>query len=168
MNSQPERGLRDPEKDVTDECRDGRRTSGAACMLHERFGPASGNFFVAKREVERLHREGGLTEDAVFEFAYTLRAAETACALAILWDVPFCVAERVIVDDDRSRLLTMLGALGFAWETVMAVLFLRASNHRIAESELARLRAGYEAAARSESPFTDPPLRDHAIRRVTR
>lgn len=53
--------------------------------IHARFGPASKDYFTAKRTVAKLHERGELTEDKVFELAHSLKFNETTVALSLLW-----------------------------------------------------------------------------------
>ena len=53
-----------------------------AGAIHARFGPASKDYFTAKKAVAKLHERGELTEDKVFEFAHSLKFNETAVALS--------------------------------------------------------------------------------------
>ncbi len=111
--------------------------------LHARFGPASKDYFVARRDVAQMHRDGKLDEDAVFDLAYTVRFNETAAALSILCELPADVVERAIVDRDREPVLIMVKALGYCWQTAMAVLFLGAPEYRIMKSQLDQLEVDF-------------------------
>jgi hypothetical protein len=42
-------------------------------MIHAKFGSASNNYFFAKRTVGAPHRCGNLSEEKIFEFAYSLK-----------------------------------------------------------------------------------------------
>lgn len=107
--------------------------------IHARFGPASKDYFAAKRSVAKLHSRGELTEDKVFEFAHSLKFNETAVALSLLCPLPIDVVERAIVEKDREPVLILAKSLSFSWPTTMALLFLGASNYRITAGELERL-----------------------------
>lgn len=107
--------------------------------IHARFGPASKDYFAAKRTVAKLHERGELTEDKVFEFSHSLKFNETAVALSLLCQLPIDVVERAIVEKDREPLLTLAKSQAFSWPTTMALLFLGASNYRITAGELERL-----------------------------
>jgi hypothetical protein len=41
--------------------------------IHAKFGPASRNYFAARRSVAKLHQHGSLNEEKLFEFAYPIR-----------------------------------------------------------------------------------------------
>ena len=70
--------------------------------LHARFGPASKNYFAAKRTVGKLHQYGDLNEDRYLEFAHSLKFNETAVALSLLCALPIDVVERALIDK-KSR-----------------------------------------------------------------
>jgi uncharacterized protein (DUF2336 family) len=111
--------------------------------IHARFGPASKDYFNARREVARLHERGELTEDKVFEFAYALKFNETAVALSLLCAVPIDIVERTLVDSNREPVLILAKALGFAWGTTMALLFLGAPSYRITAGDLDRMKVDF-------------------------
>jgi len=62
--------------------------------IHAKFGPASKNYFAAKRIVGKLHEYGSLNEDKIFEFAHSLKFNETAVDLSLLCVLPNDVVER--------------------------------------------------------------------------
>jgi uncharacterized protein (DUF2336 family) len=111
--------------------------------IHARFGPASKDYFTAKRTVAKLHQWGQLTEDKVFEFAHSLRFNETAVALSLLCSLPIEVVERALVDNNRETILILVKALEFSWTTAMSLLFLGAPNYRITAGELDRTKVDF-------------------------
>jgi uncharacterized protein (DUF2336 family) len=113
-------------------------------MIHAKFGPASKNYFAAKRVVGKLHQCGSLNEEKLFEFAYSLKFDETAVALSLLCAVPINVVERAIVDENREGILILAKALDFSWNTTMALLFLGAVNYRIAARDLEDLKSDFD------------------------
>jgi len=104
--------------------------------LHAKFGPASKNYFAARRIVGKLHQQGSLNEDKVFEFAHSLKFNETAVALSLLCALPIDVIERALVDKNREVILILAKALAFSWTTTMSLLFLGAANYRITAGDL--------------------------------
>ena len=104
--------------------------------VHARFGPASKNYFAAKRTVGKLHQYGQLNEDQIFEFAHSLKFNETAVALSLLCVLPIDVVERSLVDKNREAILILAKALDLSWTTTMSVLFLGAANYRITAGDL--------------------------------
>jgi uncharacterized protein (DUF2336 family) len=107
-----------------------------AGAIHARFGPASKDYFTAKRTVGKLHHWGDLTEDKVVEFAHSLKFNETAVALSLLCSLPIDVVERALVDKNRESILILARALEFSWTTTMSLLFLGAPNYRISAGDL--------------------------------
>ncbi|MDB5605414.1 MAG: hypothetical protein JWP25_2314 [Bradyrhizobium sp.] len=104
--------------------------------VHARFGPASKNYFAAKRIVGKLHQYGQLNEDQIFEFAHSLKFNETAVALSLLCVLPIDVVERSLVDKNREVILILAKALDLSWTTTMSLLFLGAANYRITAGDL--------------------------------
>jgi uncharacterized protein (DUF2336 family) len=104
--------------------------------VHARFGPASKNYFAAKRTVAKLHQYGSLNEDQVFEFAHSLKFNETTVALSLLCALSIDVVERALVNNNREVILLLAKALDFSWTTTMSLLFLGAPNYRITAGDL--------------------------------
>lgn len=113
--------------------------------IHSRFGPASKDYFTAKRTVAKLHQLGELTEDSIFEFAHSLKFNETVAALALLSSMPADIVERALIDQKRQSTLILAKALRLSWTTTMSLLFLGALNYRITAGELDRMKADYSA-----------------------
>jgi uncharacterized protein (DUF2336 family) len=111
--------------------------------IHARFGPASKDYFAAKRAVAKLHHWGQLTEEKVFEFAHSLKFNEAACALSLLSSLPIDIVERALVDKNREPALIISKALSFSWTTTMSVLFLGAPNHRISAGDLNQMELDF-------------------------
>jgi uncharacterized protein (DUF2336 family) len=111
--------------------------------IHARFGPASKDYFNARRAVAKLHERGELNEDKVFEFAYSLKFNETAAALSLLCAVPIDIVERTLIDRNREPVLILAKALGFSWGTTMSLLFLGAPNYRITAGDLDRMKVDF-------------------------
>ena len=111
--------------------------------IHARFGPASKDYFTAKRTVAKLHERGELTEDKVFELAHSLKFNETTVALSLLCGLPIDVAERALIEKDREPVLILAKSLDFSWPTTMALLFLGAANYRITVGELDQLKIDF-------------------------
>ncbi|MBI5260363.1 MAG: DUF2336 domain-containing protein [Bradyrhizobium sp.] len=114
-----------------------------AGTIHAKFGPASKNYFAAKRIVAKLYESGGLDEDKVFEFAHSLKFNETAAALSLLCGLPAHVVERALIDKNREVVLILARAMTFSWQTTMALLFLGAHNCRITAGDLDRLQKDF-------------------------
>ena len=112
-------------------------------MIHAKFGPASRNYFAAKRSIGRLHEQGGLNEEKLFELAYALKFDETAVALSLLCDLPIDVVERAVVDENKEIILILAKALDLSWTTTMSLLFLGAANFRITAGELERMKSDF-------------------------
>jgi len=111
--------------------------------IHARFGPASKNYFAAKRIVAKLHQYDSLNEDQLFEFAHSLKFNETAVALSLLCALPIDVVERALVDTNREAILILAKALDLSWTTTMSLLFLGAANYRITAGDLDKMKSDF-------------------------
>jgi len=112
-------------------------------MIHAKFGPASRNYFAAKRSIGKLHEQGGLNEEKLFELAYALKFDETAVALSLLCALPIDVVERAMVDENKEIILILAKALDLSWTTTMSLLFLGAANFRITAGDLDTMKSEF-------------------------
>jgi uncharacterized protein (DUF2336 family) len=103
--------------------------------LHSKFGPASKNYFNAKRIVTSQHKYGNLNENSILEYARTHKIDEATVGLSLLCSLPVDVVERALVHNS-DMILILAKALGFTWETAMSLLFLDAKDHRISAHDL--------------------------------
>ncbi len=108
--------------------------------LHSKFGPASKNYFTAKRVVASKHQYGNLTENSILEYARSRKVEETTVGLSLLCSLPVDVVERALIENNREMTLILAKALDFSWETAMSLLFLHAKDHRIAARDLDGMR----------------------------
>ncbi len=104
--------------------------------LHSKFGPASKDYFAAKRIVTRQHQYGDLTENSILEYARSHKIEEATVGLSLLCSLPVDVVERALIENNREMTLILAKALDFSWETTMSLLFLRAKDHRIPARDL--------------------------------
>ncbi len=117
--------------------------SDVAGELQSKFGPMSRNHFVAKRVVTTQHRLGNLNEASISNYAVSHRVEEVIIGMSLLCSLPGDVIERILLDRNREMLLILCNALGFSWDTTMALLFLGAKDHRITASDLKTLENDY-------------------------
>jgi uncharacterized protein (DUF2336 family) len=108
-----------------------------------KFGPATKNYFSAKRAVGKIHERGQLDDDKLFEFAHSLKQEETTVALSLLCDLPLDVVERALLDKSREVILVLARALDLSWPTTMALLFLGSTNYRIIASDLDTMKRDF-------------------------
>jgi uncharacterized protein (DUF2336 family) len=111
--------------------------------LQSKFGPVSRSHFVAKRVVSTQHRQGNLNESSISTYAMSHRLEEVTIGLSLLCSLPGDVIERALLDRNRETLLILCKALGFSWDTTMALLFLGAKDHRITANDLRDLEDEY-------------------------
>ncbi len=111
--------------------------------LHSKFGPASHDYFVAKRLIAKQNHYGELNEKKILEYAQSHKFEEATLGLSSLCSLPVDVVERALIDKSRELVLILTKALGFTWETTMSLLFLGAPDHRIASQALDGLRVEF-------------------------
>lgn len=108
----------------------------ATGALHSKFGPASKQYFAAKKLVLAAHRCGNINEKKILEYAQSHKFEESAVALSLLCSLPVDVVERALIDKNREMLLVVTKAIGFSWATTMSLLFLGAPEYRICAQDL--------------------------------
>jgi Uncharacterised protein conserved in bacteria (DUF2336) len=129
----------------------------ATGKLHLKFGPASKDYFVAKRLVGLVHQHGHLNEAKMSGYAEARKVDEVVVGLSLLCGLPVNVTERALMDVTVDLLLVLTRAIGFSWATTMSFLFLGARDHRISSRELESKKHEFdslsEKAARSILEF---------------
>jgi uncharacterized protein (DUF2336 family) len=111
--------------------------------LHSIFGPASKNYFSAKRAVSALHHCGDLHEKNIFEYAQSHELPEVTAGLSLLCSLPANVIERGLIDTTGETPMIFAKALDFSWETTMSLLFLGAPDYKISACDLDALKAKF-------------------------
>ena len=121
----------------------GNAVADVAGSLHAMFGPASKDYFTAKKAVGAQHRRGELGEALLLEYAQARKRNEAVVALSLLCTLPVDVVERAMLAPDKEALLILARALDLSWATVMALLFLGAAEYRIATKDLDAMKAEF-------------------------
>ena len=98
--------------------------TGVTGELHTKFGPATRDYFTARRLVEEMSRSGTLTEDAVRGFAGARKFEEVTVALSLLSGLPVDVVERALLDDSRQMVVIVAKAVKLSWATTQSLLAL--------------------------------------------
>jgi uncharacterized protein (DUF2336 family) len=111
--------------------------------LHAKFGPASKEYFQAKRTVRSLREQGRLNEQQLHSFALQHSFYETTVTLAELCDLPVHMVETALKSGDQEMTLLLAKALDLSWTTAMALLFLAAPGRRITGNRLEQMRSEY-------------------------
>jgi uncharacterized protein (DUF2336 family) len=119
--------------------------------MHSKFGPASRDYFDAKRTVTGQYRLGNLNERMIFEFTQSRKFEEATVGLSLLCSLPVDVVERALIDKKKEVALILTSALGFSWETVMSLLFLCAPDHRIHPRDLEEVKREFNGLNRETS-----------------
>jgi uncharacterized protein (DUF2336 family) len=130
--------------------------------LHSKFGPATKGYFAAKRLVTAQHQYGNLNENSILEYARSHKNEEVTVGISLLCSLPVDVVERALVHSNSEMTLILARALGFGWETAMALLFLGAKDHRIPAGDLNDMK---EEFARLNIEISRGVLRAYQSRR---
>ncbi len=113
-----------------------RAVAEVAADIQVKDGAASRNYAAACALVKSLKAEGRLNDSDIEAFARDGKFEETTAALAVLSDLPIDVLERAMVHDRVESILIVAKAVGLAWNTVKAVLMLRAGKGGLSKYEL--------------------------------
>jgi uncharacterized protein (DUF2336 family) len=111
--------------------------------LHSKFGPASKDYFDAKRMVAKHAQYGRLDESKILEYAQLQKFEEATVGLSLMCSLPADVVERALTDKSKELVLILASALGFSWETTMSLLFLGAPEHRIVAKDLEGMKSEF-------------------------
>ncbi|XIA67658.1 DUF2336 domain-containing protein [Bradyrhizobium sp. TZ2] len=121
----------------------GNAVTNVAGLLHAMFGPASKNYFTARRAVGAQYQLGNLGEAQILEYAQSRKLNEVIVALSLSCHLPVDVVERALLAPNKETLLILLKALDLSWTTTMALLFLGSPDYRIATKDLAAMEAEF-------------------------
>jgi len=135
------RKLLSQRRDLSSEIRD--TVIDVTGRLHAKFGPASSEYFQAKRTIRSLREQGRLNEEQLRQFAQQHRFYEVVVALSTMCDVPPHLVERALTSGDQETVLILVKALDLSWSAAMALLFLGAPNKRISSNLLQQLEKEY-------------------------
>lgn len=112
-------------------------------QLHSVFGPASNEYFSARKTISALHQYGELREKEIFAYARSHKFMEVTIGLSLLCSLPANVIERGLVDSTGELPIILAKSLDFSWETTMALLFLGAPGFKISARRLDSLSARF-------------------------
>lgn len=114
--------------------------------VHFNLGVASKERLAARQVVAAQLRRGRLHEKDISDYALAHKFDDVVVGLSLLFALPEHIVERTLVQGDEALMLMLCKALGFGWDTAMALLFLGAENHRISAGRLDRFKAEFERA----------------------
>jgi hypothetical protein len=121
--------------------------SGLTGELHSIFGPASKDYFCARKAVSALHRCGQLHEKKIAEYAQSRNFPEVTIGLSILCSLPANVIERGLIDPTGEMPMIFAKSLDFSWETTMSLLFLGAADHKLSVRDFNALELKFSRLA---------------------
>lgn len=98
----------------------------ASRKIQEETRESSLDYAVARSNVESLQAVGCLGETELAECATEGKFDEAAILLSYICDLPLTLIERALVDDRFEHVIVMARAVGLSWNTVKAVLRLKA------------------------------------------
>jgi uncharacterized protein (DUF2336 family) len=115
----------------------------AKSQIQTQIREGSADYATARPHVESLHRSGELTDKRVMSFACEGKFDELTIALSLLGDLPVGHIERAFVHDQADHLLVIAKAIGLSWETVRAILVMRAPNDSEAGHSIGRHHSSF-------------------------
>jgi uncharacterized protein (DUF2336 family) len=118
--------------------------TGVTEEIHTKFGPATRDYFAAKRVVEEMCRAGELNEDAVCRFARARKFEEVTVALSLCCGLPVDVVERALLDDNREMVVILAKAMNLSWTTTQPLLSM-SSDGRMAALDLDNAQKNFSA-----------------------
>jgi uncharacterized protein (DUF2336 family) len=102
-------------------------------------GPASREFYEARRALTGLHRVGRLGERELIGFIRARQHLETILALSLLTGLSVDAVERVFVGQDTQMVLLIAKAADLSWSTVKALLLSFPNSANLSENELSEV-----------------------------
>ncbi len=97
----------------------------------------------AAAEVTKLNAAGKLDEGALAAFASAKQVDHAVCAISVIAKISPAAAEQGIAGADRDACLVIGKAMGWSWETVLALIGLRPAGEQLPHM-IDRARANYE------------------------
>jgi uncharacterized protein (DUF2336 family) len=111
--------------------------------IQARLGPASRDYFTAKRLVFAKHRAGELTEKMIGDFAAARKFEELIVALSLRCELPVDVVERALLDEQAEMPLIVAKAAKLSWTTTRSILLLCAGQGGMAAHDLDKALQDY-------------------------
>jgi uncharacterized protein (DUF2336 family) len=105
--------------------------------LHAKFGPASKNYYEAKRQIARMYHAGEITDRTIRDFAGSNRFEEVVVALSLVCELPVDVVERALLDDQGEMIIIVTKAANLSWATTK-VLLAACHGNRVSAEEMER------------------------------
>lgn len=99
-----------------------------AGTIQSKFGPATREYFAAKRHVTELRRTGQLTEEALRGFARGGKFEEVIATVSVFCDLPVNVVERALHDDHGEMILILAKSAELSWPTAKLLRQLRTGD----------------------------------------
>ena len=113
-----------------------RIVTDVTAKIQAKFGPASRNYFAAKKQVGALYNSGRLKEGDICDFAKARRFEEVTVALSLICELPVDVVERALLDDHQDMVLILARASNLSWRTAQLVLQMCAGDASISAHDM--------------------------------
>lgn len=132
-----------------------RKTTIARTMVEMATdgGPPQGSqrdYVPAQKAIVELHKNGGLDQEALTQFARERKVEETVVALAAISGLLITTVEQIVCGPKRDSILILGRALGLEWTTVRALLPLRLAAGRVpSTTDAEEARISFERLALS-------------------
>jgi uncharacterized protein (DUF2336 family) len=110
--------------------------TGVANEAQDQMRAHSPDYVEAQRQVAALHRAGELSELSFHQFATARQFHATTVALSIMCDLPIGTCERAMTQDRPELILMLARATRLSWDTVRAILRLRAGEKGMSPADL--------------------------------
>jgi uncharacterized protein (DUF2336 family) len=118
----------------------------AAGKLYHQLGADRVEYHAVRRAVTGHFETGRLNEKCILGYALAHKLPEITIGLSLLCALPDDLVRTTFTLNKCDMILVLAKALDYSWETAMSLLFLAAENHRIAASDLDKLRAEFDRA----------------------
>lgn len=121
---------------------------------------------IAHGLVRSLFEEGRLDEEQVQNFAETGRFDEASSAIACLAHVPIAVSEAMMVESRTEGIFILSKVAGFSWQTVLAIIGMRAELSGTPLSTLAQTELDRKTYEQLRLSTAQQVLRFHRMRQA--
>jgi uncharacterized protein (DUF2336 family) len=111
--------------------------------VNAKFGPASKQYFAARRMIQRMHRSGDLGEAELYEFARRKQFEEATISLSLICGVLPDVTERALLEKTPEMLLILGKSAELSWQTIEALIIMSAGEIGINKEDLHSARATF-------------------------
>jgi len=135
----------------------------ATRRIHRQSAETEPQVVLAQGLVKSLHDEGRLNEGQVAAFAHQGQFIETAASIAVLANVDVATVEAMIMESHSEGVLVLAKVAGLSWQSLEAVLEMRATLGDNLSGDIVEYRTSYETLRPSTAQQV---LRFHRMRQT--